>query len=211
MRGPRRRFARWSAGLVFGLMAGFVTGLAAAEPPGAESERVEPEAAPVEQRIEGGQPARDRGRDASPRERRARREALRGLVRALPDARPGERLAILREAARLPFAERRVLRERLRRLDELAPAERAALVTELEGLRERAGEDVERFERNLDRWEKLSEADRERYRAQMQRLREMSVEERRRLLEEWERSDKGRAPAAEAAPPLALPSGASED
>jgi hypothetical protein len=45
----------------------------------------------------------------------------------------------------------------------------------------------------------------------MQRLREMSVEERSRLLEDWERSGKGRAPAAEAAPPLALPSGASED
>ncbi len=199
MKASRRRFARGSAGLLFGLvagvmvcgMAGLMGGRAAAEPPRAEPDRAVPEAPPSEERLDLPPRAGVRGRDASPRERRARREALRGLVRALPGARAGERLAILREAARLPFEERRSLRERLRRLDELAPAERAALDAELAGLRERAGDDVERFERNLDRWEKLSEADRERYRAQMQRLREMSVEERSRLLEEWERSGKG--------------------
>ena len=131
------------------------------------------------------------GRDAGPRERRARREAMRGLVRALPDARPVERLAIVREAMRLPFAERRGLRDRLRRIDELAPDERRDLVVELEGLRDRADPEIERLERNLDRWEKLSEADRERFRAQMQRLRDMPIEERQRLLDEWERAGKG--------------------
>ena len=199
MKTSRRRFARGSAGLVFGLVVGvmacgtssLMSGRAAAEPPSAEPDRAAPVAPPTDEHLQRLPRSRERGRDASPRERRARREALRGLVRALPDARPGERLAILREAARLPFEERRSLRERLRRLDELAPAERAALDAELAGLRARTGDDVERFERNLDRWEKLSEADRERYRAQMRRLREMSVEERSRLLEEWERSGKG--------------------
>ena len=67
---------------------------------------------------------------------------------------------------------------------------RAAAV-ELEGLRDRADPEIERLERNLDRWEKLSEADRERFRAQMQRLRDMPIEERQRLLDEWERAGKG--------------------
>lgn len=139
----------------------------------------------------GAGAASAQGRDAGPRERRARREAMRGLVRALPDARPVERLAILRQAMQLPFAERRALRERLRRIDALGPEERRDLVAELEVLRSRADPDLERLERNLDRWEKLSEADRERYRAQMQKLRSMPIEERQRLLDEWEREGKG--------------------
>ncbi|MEZ4279889.1 MAG: hypothetical protein R3F21_09790 [Myxococcota bacterium] len=53
------------------------------------------------------------------------------------------------------------------RFDALAPEERRALVAELEALLTRADDDVERFERNLGRWEQLSEAERERYRAQM--------------------------------------------
>src|SRR5690606_3486693 len=105
--------------------------------------------------------------------REARREALRearhGLERLLPDARPIDRLAILRAASRLPRAERRALGAKLRRVDALAPGERAALVAELEGLLAQANEDVERFERNLDRWEGLSEAERERHREQMRR------------------------------------------
>lgn len=141
-----------------------------------------------------------RGGEAGSRLRRARREALRearrGLERALPDARPIDRLAIWRAASRLPRAERRALGERLRRVDSLAPDERAALVTELEGLLARANEDVERFERNLDRWEGLSEAERDRYRDQMRRLRAMPPEERERLLEEWERT-RGKRGASE--------------
>lgn len=128
-------------------------------------------------------------REGGPGERRVRREAIRGLRRALPDARPIERLAILRQALRLPVEVRRSLRERLRRFDALTPDERQALVAELEGLRVEA--DVERLERNLERWEKLSEEERERYRAQMRRLWDMPLDERRRLLDEWERSGRG--------------------
>jgi hypothetical protein len=121
-------------------------------------------------------------------QRQARREAMRGLARALPGARPVERLAIARQAMRLPAEERRALRERLRGFDALAPDERRALVAELEGLLARADEDIARFERNLGRWEQLSEAERERYRERLRRLRALPPEERRALLEEWERS-----------------------
>jgi hypothetical protein len=127
---------------------------------------------------------------------------MRGIERALPDARPIDRVAILRAAGRLPRAERRALGERLRRVDSLAPDERAALVAELEGLLARSNDRVEQFERNLDRWEGLSEAERDRYRAQMRRLRAMPLEERRRLLDEWERSrrEPGSPPGGEGAP-----------
>jgi hypothetical protein len=140
-------------------------------------------------------------REGGPGERRARREAMRGLRRALPDARPIERLAILRQALRLPVEKRRSLRERLRRFDALAPDERRVLVAELEGLRVEA--DVERLERNLERWEKLSEEERERYRAQMRRLWDMPLDERRRLLDEWERSGRGAGAGAAPEPDLA--------
>lgn len=143
----------------------------------------------------GGEPATrsraERMREGGPGERRARREAMRGLVRALPDARPVERLAILRQAMRLPFEERRALRERLRRFDALDPHERRVLVAELEVLRVEGAADVDRLERNFERWENLSPEERERYRAQLRRLRDMPLEERRRLLDAWERSGRG--------------------
>ncbi len=183
--------------LAFGLAASLVAARAAtADGPDAEVradegrdvDAVSPRRPNAEETAAGGSP---RDPDTGPAVRRARREAMRGLLRALPEARPVERLAIVREAMRLPFDERRALRERLRRIDELAPDERSALVAELEGLLERANDDVDRLERNLDLWEKLSEAERERYRAQMRRLQEMPFEERQRLLDEWERAGRG--------------------
>jgi hypothetical protein len=204
MSGSLRRRAHGAVGLVLGLMIVGRTELAVAEPSASDSgsavgSKAGPEAGPRDERSADERPEirrparpRPRWRDASPRERRARREALQGLLLALPDARPGERLAIIREAAVLPREERLALRERLRRYEALAPDERRAVDETLGRLRARAGDDVERFERNLGRWEKLSEADRERYREQMRRLREMSVEERRQLLDDWERSGRGR-------------------
>lgn len=129
-----------------------------------------------------------RGRAAGPVERGLRRKLMRGLEIVLPEARPIERLAILREARSLPRAERRALGRRILRAESLAPAQREALAAELTVLLERANEDVERFERNLDRWERLPEAERERHRARLRRLREMPLDERLRLLEEWERA-----------------------
>lgn len=195
----RRGAARLALGLALaiGLAASLVAARAAtAGGPDAEvradegrdADAVSPRRPNAEETVAGERP---RDPDTGPAARRARREAMRGLLRALPEARPVERLAIVREAMRLPFDERRALRERLRRIDELAPDERSALVAELEGLLERANDDVDRLERNLDRWEKLSEAERERYRAQMRRLQEMPFEERQRLLDEWERAGRG--------------------
>ena len=61
-----------------------------------------------------------------------------------------------------------------------------AFVGELEAMIQSRSGEIERFERNRERWRDMSEAEREEAREQMKRLREMSVEERRELLREME-------------------------
>ena len=111
---------------------------------------------------------------------------MRALERALPEFSPIERLTLLRAVAERPEAERKALRRKVRRIDDLSPAERAAFVEELRTLIRGQGAEIERFERNRDRWEGMSEAERDEAREQMRKLRALSVEERRVLLEEME-------------------------
>jgi hypothetical protein len=106
---------------------------------------------------------------------------------ALPDFSPIERMILLRAAAGLPEAERDSLRRGVARIDDREVPERRALIAELHNLIEGESGNIERLERNKDRWEGLSEADRNEYRAQMERLRAMSLEERRALLAEMEK------------------------
>jgi hypothetical protein len=129
---------------------------------------------------------RQRWEDASPRERRRAGRRLRALERALPELAPVERLALVRAVAALPEEERKAIRERIRGIDALEPSAREAFV---EALRERIrGQEaeIERFRRNRDRWEGMSEAERREARKQMKKLRAMSVEERRALLRKME-------------------------
>ena len=134
---------------------------------------------------------RQRWEDASPRERRRAGRRLRALERALPEFSPIERLALVRAVAALPEEERKALRKRLRGIDALEPPARRAFVDELrERIRGQEAE-IERFRRNRDRWEGMSEAERREAREQMKKLRAMSVEERRALLRKMEAA-KGR-------------------
>lgn len=142
-------------------------------------------ATPAERRAMRAE-VRERWEDASPRERRRAGRRIRALERALPEFSPIERLVLLRAAAELPAAERKALRERLRGIDDLEPGERQALVAELEELIRGQATAIERFERNRNRWDGMSEAERQEARDQMKKLREMSVEERRSLLREME-------------------------
>lgn len=143
------------------------------------------EASPAERR-EMRETLRERWRDASPRERRQLGRRMKALERRLPDFSPIERLVLLRAAAALPEAERRALRDRIGGIDDLDPEARARLVAELEGMIDAYDREVERLERNTDRWRGMSAAERSELRQQMQRLREMSVEERRALLDAME-------------------------
>lgn len=131
---------------------------------------------------------RKRFDDATPRERRRVTRRLRALERALPDFSSIERLILLRAAAALPEAARKDLRKRLRRIDDLEPASRALLVAELKAMIRSFDGEIDRLERNRERWQGMSESERDEYRAQMKRLRGMSLEERRALLEEMERA-----------------------
>ncbi len=134
---------------------------------------------------------RERWEDASPRERRQARRRLRALERALPEFSPIERLMLLRAAAELPESDRKRLRRNIRGIDDLEPAERRAFLDELRDLVEGQAGEVERFQRNRERWRDMSDAERDEAREQMNKLREMSVEERRALLREMEAA-KGR-------------------
>ena len=93
---------------------------------------------------------------------------------------------LLREVRKLPEAERKVIREKVRTIETLSAEDRSAFSAQLRGLVENASTDVERMERNLDRWEGMSRQEREAYREQMRKLRSMAPEERRALIEEWE-------------------------
>jgi len=147
-------------------------------------------ATPAERRAMRAE-VRERWEGASPQERRRAARRIRALERALPELSPIERLALLRAAAALPGDERTALRRRLRGIDALDAAERQALVAELRAMIRGQEAEIERFERNRDRWEGMSEAERQEAREQMKKLRAMSVEERRALLREMEAA-KGR-------------------
>jgi len=148
------------------------------------------QATPAERR-EMRENLRERWRDASPRQRRQLGRRMKVLERRLPDFSVIERLVLLRAAAALPEAERKVLRERIAGIDDLEPAERARLIADLEQMIEAYAREVDRLERNTGRWQDMSAAERAEVREQMQRLREMSIEERRALLEEMEREGSG--------------------
>ena len=140
----------------------------------------------------------ERWERATPRERQRIRRAMRLLERSLPGWSAAERRILLRRLARLPEIERKALRRRLRRIDELDRDGRDELVSELRGMIEPEAEDIRRLERNIDRWDGLSEAERERYRRQLRRFRSLPLEERRKLLDAWaeaEAGDDAEAPA----------------
>ena len=163
----------------------------AADDPAPRPARVErgQHATPAERRAmraEMRSEVRRRWEDASPQERRQAGRRLRALERALPDFSPIERLTLLRASAELPAEERKALRKRIRVIDDLAPTERAALLAELRARIRAHASEIDRFERNRNRWKGMSEAERKEARRQMKRLREMSVEERRVLLREME-------------------------
>lgn len=141
-----------------------------------------------EERHEMREAIRKRWENATPRERRRLARRIKALERRLPDFSAIERLILLRAAVELPPTERKLLRERIARIDDLEAKERAVLIAEIESMIAGYSREVDRLERNKDRWKDMSEAEREEAREQMQRLRSMSVEERRALLEEMEKS-----------------------
>lgn len=145
-------------------------------------------AASPEERHEMRAAIRERWESATPRERRRLGRRIKLLERRLPDFSAIERLILLRAAAELPPEERRSLRERIARIDDVEAKERALLISEIEALIAGYTPEIDRLERNKDRWKEMSEAERMEAREQMKRLRSMSVEERRALLEEMETS-----------------------
>jgi len=144
-------------------------------------------AGPAE-RAEMRERLRDRMREATPRQRRRIERRLRRLARALPDFSPIERLILLRAAADLPRKEQDVLRGRIAEIDDLEADERAVLIADLQKLIQSFEGEVERLERNRDRWKGMTPSEKEEYRAQLKRLRKMSPEDRRALFEEMEKS-----------------------
>ncbi len=155
------------------------------QPPPARGESVVErwQKASPEERREMREALRGRWHDASPRARRRMARRIRALEEKLPDFNAIERLILLRVAGAMPRDERRALRSRIDGIDEMAPAERQAFLAELKGLIAGFDGEVDRLERNRDRWKSLSESEREEYREQMRRLRSMTIEERRKLLE----------------------------
>lgn len=139
------------------------------------------------ERIEMRQNLRERRRDASPRQRRRIERRMRRLARALPDFSAIERLILLRAAADLPKAEQDDLRRRIADIDDLEPEERAALIADLQSMIQGFEGEVERLERNRDRWEGMSRAEKDEFRDQLKRLKKMSPEDRRALFEEMEK------------------------
>jgi hypothetical protein len=113
---------------------------------------------------------------------------MKALERKLPDFSAIERLVILRVAARMPEPEREALKRRIAGIDELEAEQRARLIADLKGMIDEYSQEVDRLERNTQRWRSMSPSERDEVREQMRRLRSMSVEERRALLEEMERS-----------------------
>ncbi|MEM9177357.1 MAG: DUF3106 domain-containing protein [Myxococcota bacterium] len=189
LRLPRARARSMSVGLVLAILVAASAGRAEDDAlpsrarPGAATRWQE--ATPAERRAMRAE-FRSRWEQASPRQKRRARRGLRALERALPDFSPIERLSLLRAAAELPAEERKALRRRLRGIDEMAPPERAAFQAELREMIRGQAEEIERLERNRDRWRRMTEAERDEARAQMRKLRAMSVEERRALLREME-------------------------
>lgn len=133
--------------------------------------------------------ARQRWRDANPRERRLFQRGMGALELALPDFSPIERRLLLRKFSTLPEPERQALRRRLRGIDELEPKEREKFIHELRDRLSDSPAETDRIDRNLHRWRRMSESERDQYREQLRRFREMSAEERRILLDRWEEAD----------------------
>ena len=140
---------------------------------------------PSEQRSALREAAREFRNAGSVGERRRVRRRLRALRGALPDFSRLERRLILRRAVQLPRAERKALRHRLLEIDELDSKARAALEMELRAMIDEQAEEIHRFERNVRRWQRMSEKQRDTMRSQMRRFRNLPVVERKRLLDQW--------------------------
>ena len=187
---------RIASGLIAGLTIGFLIAPAVL--------RAEDRAAPVAEReskiVEHWRTAtpaerremrsrlRERWEASTPRQRRRFGRGMKALERKLPDFSAIERLVIWRAAAQLPEPEREALKRRIAGIDELESEQRSQLIAELRGMIDAYSLEVDRLERNTQRWRDMSPSERDEVREQMRRLRSMSVEERRALLEEMERS-----------------------
>ena len=189
----------WSIGLPTGLTIGalVVPATSRAEDRATTDAELEPKPeSKIVERWRGATPAerlemraqlRERWQAATPRARRRFGRGMKALERKLPDFSAIERVVILRAAARMPEPEREALKGRIAGIDGLEAEQRAQLVDDLKAIVAEYSQEIDRLERNTQRWRGMSRSERDELREQMRRLRGMSVEQRRALLEELER------------------------